>query len=109
MHLFGGFLRLKLIENNIATRDSAFVILTGCGLDGRGCRLSSPGRDKNFIFSTSIRPALGHIQARFQWVLGAVSPGIERPGCEADNLPPTSAEVKNMWIYKSIPPYVFMV
>jgi hypothetical protein len=35
-------------------------------------------------------------------------PGVERPGPEADHSPPTSAEVKNTWIYTSIPPYVSM-
>jgi hypothetical protein len=29
-------------------------------------------------------------------------------GCEADHSPPTSAEVKNTWVYISTPPYVFM-
>jgi hypothetical protein len=31
-----------------------------------------------------------------------------RPRREADHSPPTSAEVKNAWIYTSTPPYVFM-
>jgi hypothetical protein len=34
--------------------------------------------------------------------------GVKRPGHEADHLPPTSAEVKKMWIYTSTPPYAFM-
>jgi hypothetical protein len=29
-------------------------------------------------------------------------------GREADHSPPINAEVKKMWIYTSIPPYVFM-
>jgi hypothetical protein len=29
-------------------------------------------------------------------------------GREADHSPPTSAEVKKMWIYTPTPPYVFM-
>jgi hypothetical protein len=29
-------------------------------------------------------------------------------GREADHSPPTSAEVKKMWIYTSTPPYAFM-
>jgi hypothetical protein len=37
------------------------------------------------------------------------SQGIKRPRREADHSPPTSAEIKNMWIYTSIPPYVFIV
>jgi len=31
-----------------------------------------------------------------QWVLGALSLGLKRPGHEADNSPPSSAEVKNV-------------
>jgi hypothetical protein len=34
---------------------------------------------------------------------GALSPGVKRPGREADHSSPTSAEVKKMWIYTSIP------
>jgi hypothetical protein len=38
-------------------------------------RSSSPGRVKNFLFSTSSRPALGSTQLPIQWVPGALSPG----------------------------------
>jgi hypothetical protein len=38
-----------------------------------------------------------------QWVPGALSPGIKRPGREADQSPPSSAEVKNEWCYTSTP------
>jgi hypothetical protein len=34
---------------------------------------------------------------------GALSPGVKRPGREADHSPPASAEVKKMWIYTSTP------
>jgi hypothetical protein len=34
--------------------------------------------------------------------------GVKRPGREADHSPPTSAEVKKMWIYTSTTPYAFM-
>jgi hypothetical protein len=34
--------------------------------------------------------------------------GVKQPGLEGENSPPASAEVKKMWIYTSIPPYVFM-
>jgi hypothetical protein len=43
-----------------------------------------------------------------QWIPGALSPGVKRQGREADHSPPTSAEVKKMWIYISTPPYAFM-
>jgi hypothetical protein len=67
-------------------------------------RSSSPGRVKNFLFSTSSRPALGPIQPPIQWAPGALSPGVKRQGREDDHSPPTSAEVKKMWIYTSTPP-----
>jgi hypothetical protein len=41
-----------------------------------------------------------------QWVPGALTPGEERLGSEADHSPPSSAEVKNAWYYTSTPQYV---
>jgi hypothetical protein len=43
-------------------------------------RSSSPGRVKNFLFSKSSRPNLGSTQPPIQWVPGALSPGVKRPG-----------------------------
>jgi hypothetical protein len=37
-----------------------------------------------------------------------LSAGVTRPGREGDQSPPTSAEVKQMRIYTSTPPYAFM-
>jgi hypothetical protein len=54
------------------------------------------------------RPVLGPTQPPIQWVFRAPSPGIKQQKREADHSPPTSAEVKNMWIYTSTPPYVFV-
>jgi hypothetical protein len=39
--------------------DSVFGIATGYGLDDRGVGVPSPGRIRNFLFSTSSKPALG--------------------------------------------------
>jgi hypothetical protein len=62
-----------------------------------------------FIFFTSSRPVVGGpTQPPIQWVPEALSLGVDRPGREADYSPPTSAEVKNTWIYTSNPPYAFM-
>jgi hypothetical protein len=55
------------------------------------------------------RPALGPTQTPVQWVPGALSLGVQELGREVDHLPPTSAEVKKMWIYSYTPLYVFMV
>jgi hypothetical protein len=61
-----------------------------------------------FPFTTVSRTALGHSQPPIQWVPGALSLGVKRPGREADNSPPSSVEVKNAWSYTSTPQYVFM-
>jgi hypothetical protein len=47
-----------------------------------------------FLFTTVSRMALGHTQPPMQWVPGALSLGVKRPGREADHSPPSSAEVK---------------
>jgi hypothetical protein len=44
------------------------------------------------------------ISRRIQWVPGALSLGLKRPGREADHSPPSSAEVKNAWSCISTPP-----
>jgi hypothetical protein len=58
--------------------------------------------------STSSRLALEPTQPPIKWVSGTLSPGLKRPGLEADHSPPTIAEVKKTWIYTSAPPYAFM-
>jgi hypothetical protein len=73
-------------------------IATSYGLDDRGGRSSSPGEVKNFLFSRSSRPVLRSTQPPIQWV-----PGVKRTGREVDHSPPTSAEVKKMWLYTSTP------
>jgi hypothetical protein len=39
---------------------------------------------------------------------GALSLWVKRPGREADNTPPSTAEIKNAWNYISTPPYILM-
>jgi hypothetical protein len=57
-------------------------------------RSSSPGGGKTFLLSALVIPVLGPTQPPLQWEAGALSPGVKRPGREADRSPPTSAEVK---------------
>jgi hypothetical protein len=90
---------------NSMSRGSAVGIATAYGLDDRGVGVPSPARAKNIYCSMSSRLVLRPTQPPIQWVPGA--PGVKRPGTEADHSPPTSAEVKKMWILTSTPPYAF--
>jgi hypothetical protein len=47
-----------------------------------------------FLFTTACRTALGPTKPPIQWLPGALSLGVERPGREADHSPLSSAEVK---------------
>jgi hypothetical protein len=53
------------------------------------------------------RLTLGSTQPHIQQEPGAISLGVKRPEREADNSPPTNAEVKKTWVYTSTSPYVF--
>jgi hypothetical protein len=77
-------------------------------LDGRVHAVQVPVVSGIFLLSTPSRLVLGPTQPPIQCVQGALSPGIKRPGREADHSPPSNAEVKNTWIYTCTPPYAFM-
>jgi hypothetical protein len=87
-------------NHNSRNRDGVAGIAIG--------RSSSPGRIKNFLFSTSSRSALGFTQPPIQRVPGALSSEVKQPGREADQSPPANVEIKKMWLYTSTPPYAFM-
>jgi hypothetical protein len=62
----------------------------------------------SLLFTTVSGTVLGPTQPPIQWVPGALSLRLKRPGREADHSPPSSAEVKNVWSYTSTPQYVFI-
>jgi hypothetical protein len=64
----------------------------------------SPQGPGIFLFTTVSRTALGPILPPIQWVLGALSLRVKRPGRTADHLPSSNVEVKNAWSYTSTPP-----
>jgi hypothetical protein len=98
---------LRLYSNNTTesyrSRGSVVGTATGYGLNDRVVGVRVPVGSR--IFSISSRPTLGSTQPPVQWVPGALSPGVNRPGREADHSPPAIAEVMKMWIYTSTPPY----
>jgi hypothetical protein len=76
-------------------------IALGNGLDDRGFE-SRQGLGI-FLFTTASRPALGLTQPPIQWVPGALSLGVKRPGHEADDSFPSSAEVKMRGAIRPLP------
>jgi hypothetical protein len=64
--------------------DNSDDIATGYGLQ---CpQIDSWEGQEIFIFSITSRPDLGHTQPSIQWVQGAHSPEVKRPGREADHI-----------------------
>jgi hypothetical protein len=59
------------------------------------------GMINEFHVSLSSRPTLRQTQPLFKLLLGALSPGVKRSRREPDYSFPTSADVKNTWIYTS--------
>jgi hypothetical protein len=73
-------------------------IATGYGLEDRRVGVQVPVGTR--ISSMSSRPALGSTQPPIQWVPGALSPGVNRTGREADHSPPNKCGVQeNMDLY----------
>jgi hypothetical protein len=61
------------------------------------------GAENFFLRQRVQRPALRSTQPPIQWVPAVLPTGVKQPGCEADDSPPSSAEVKNAWSYSSTP------
>jgi hypothetical protein len=70
------------------------VYIIGYGLDDRVLGFDSRGGLRIFLFVTASRTALGPTKPPIQWVPGAFSLEIKRPGREADHSHPSSAEIK---------------
>jgi hypothetical protein len=87
--------------------DSSVGIELGYGLDDRDSRVRLPAGAGNSSLHHRVQNGSGAHPA-IQWVPGALSLGIKRPGREADHSPPSSTGVKNAWSYTSTPQYVFI-
>jgi hypothetical protein len=62
---------------------------------------SSPSRVKNFLHA--IQTSFGTHLAPIKLVPGALSPGVKRPGHEADQSPPTSARSRKRGFIHPLP------
>jgi hypothetical protein len=84
------------------SQDSAVGITTGYRLDGQGAGVRVPvGQDFSLLYV--VQSGSEAHPASYPMVIGPLSPGVKRLGHEADHSPPSSAEVKNTWIYTSTP------
>jgi hypothetical protein len=108
-----GIRRRKWVDNTLKRyagldweRGYLSGIALGYGLDNRV--LHSRQRLGIFLFTTASRTALGPTQPPTQWVLGALSLGVNLPGSKADHSPPSSAKVKNAMSYIFTSQYSFM-
>jgi hypothetical protein len=88
---------------NLLSHTSSVVIALGYGLDDRDSRVRVPAGAGNFSLNHRVQNGSGPTQPPIQWVPGALSLGLKRPGRESDHSPPFSAEVKNEWSYTSTP------
>jgi hypothetical protein len=64
-------------------------------LDDRGLRFDSWRGLGIFLFTTASRTALRPTHPPIQWVPGALSLEVKRPGRETDHSPSSSDDVKN--------------
>jgi hypothetical protein len=91
------------VPKTAMNRDSSVGIATGYGLDNRRVGVRVPVRSRIFSSPHRSDPLWSSPSLLSNWVQGPLSPWVKRPGREADHSPPTSAEVKKMWIYLSTP------
>jgi hypothetical protein len=77
----------------VLSRDSS--VGTAIGLRARRPAFDFRQGKEILLFSTVSRRVLGPTQPPIRRVPATLSPGLKRPGREADHSPPTSAEAKN--------------
>jgi hypothetical protein len=91
------FTLLGKIGTGIAQRYSA-------GLRAGWSGFRVPPGAENFSLHHRVQTGSGaHPASSTQWIPGALSLGVKRPGLGADHSPPSSTGVKNAWNYTSPP------
>jgi hypothetical protein len=74
-----------------------------------GFTVRFPVGSRILSFFPIVETGSGAHQASYLIRTGVLSTEVKQLEREADHSPPTSAEIKKIWIYRSIPPYVFML
>jgi len=92
------------LNNGVRPVTAQLVQWLGYGLNDQGSRVDSQWGLGIFLFTTMSRTAVRPTQPPIPRVPGALSLEVKQPGCEVNHSPPSSAEVKNVWGYTSIPP-----
>jgi hypothetical protein len=73
------------------SRDSSVCIAKG---RAAGVRFPAGAKDFSSVQSVQTDPGVYPAYCLCKWASGALSPGVNRPGVEADHSPPISAEIK---------------
>jgi hypothetical protein len=92
----------EALEFTARSRDSSVGIATSYGLDDRGSDFESRWSQELSLLQIVETDYEVH-PTSYPMGTGGSFPGGKRPGREVDHSPPTSAEVKKMWIYTSTP------
>jgi hypothetical protein len=82
---------------------------TGYEVDERATGIQFLAEARKLVFSTMSRQPLGSTQPHIQCMQGTFSPNVKWLGCEANHSPPSTADIKNAWIYSPTPPHTFKV
>jgi hypothetical protein len=85
-------------------RGSSVSTVTDCGLGDLG---SIPCKDKDILFSTVFRSALGTTQSPIEWALRSLYPRVKRPQRESDHSLSSTAEVIRMCEATPLLPHTF--
>jgi hypothetical protein len=82
-------------RNLLPNRDSSVGIALDYGLDDRGSRVRFPAGTRNFsLHHRCVQNGSGAHPASYPMDTSGSFLGVKRPGREADQSPPSSAEVK---------------
>jgi hypothetical protein len=104
VHIFPPY--LSKFHSNVKSGSSSVGIATGYGLGDRCSEVGLPEEAENFSVFHRVQTGSGVHTAFCPMVTAGFFPRVKRR--ETENSSPSSAEVKNAWLYTSNPQYVFM-